>query len=121
MTEVIGVTKVTKATRLNEVNEVTLVTWVTLVTRVTRTSTRTKVLEVGPRDGSLLWSGNVMSGLVWSGMSYLISLNPLLFKNKAHIGSFEHFVFVFVFVLKWTVGVEISKGHLSIYTSTQGT
>ena len=31
------------------------------------------------------------------------------------------FVFVFVFVLKWTVGVDMSKGHLSIYALTQGT
>ena len=29
---------------------------------------------------------------------YLISLNPLLFKNIAHVGSFKNFVFVFVFV-----------------------
>ena len=27
-------------------------------------------------------------------MSYLISLNPMLFKNIAHVGSSEHFVFV---------------------------
>ena len=40
-------------------------------------------------------------------MSYLISLNPKLFKNIAHVGSLENFVFVFVFVfvLKLTVGV----------------
>ena len=35
------------------------------------------------------------SDLVWS---YLISLNSLLFKNIAHVGSFKNFVFVFVFV-----------------------
>ena len=29
-------------------------------------------------------------------MSYLISLNPLPFKNIAYIGSWKHFVFVFV-------------------------
>ena len=40
------------------------------------------------------------SALVWSGlMSYLISLDPLLFKNIAYVGSFKHFVFVFVFVI----------------------
>ena len=31
-------------------------------------------------------------------MSYLASLRPRLFKNKAHIGSYLYFVFVFVFV-----------------------
>ena len=65
-------------------------------------------------------------------MSYLISLNPQLFKNIAHDVSFKNVVFVFVtvfvfvfvfmfvivFVLKWTVGVEMSKGHLSICTLT---
>ena len=29
-------------------------------------------------------------------MSYLISLNPMLFKNMAHVGSFKHFVFVYL-------------------------
>ena len=33
-------------------------------------------------------------------LSYLISLNPLLFKNIAYVGSFQQFVFVFVF--EWT-------------------
>ena len=28
--------------------------------------TRTQVLELGPQDGSLLWSGLVWSGLFWS-------------------------------------------------------
>ena len=45
--------------------------------------------------------GLVWSGLVW--MSYLISLDPLLFKNIAYVGSFKHFVFVFVFVFVITV------------------
>ena len=31
-----------------------------------------------------------------AGMSYLISFNPMLFKNIAHVGSFKHFVFVFL-------------------------
>ena len=89
-----------------------------------------QVLELVPRDGSLLWSGLIWSGLVWSGLvlwcaddalmmhwwcsddalvmpwwnaddewvSYLISLNPQLFKNIAHVGSFQNFVFVFVFL-----------------------
>ena len=30
--------------------------------------TRTQVLELGPRDGSLLWSGLIWSVLVWSGL-----------------------------------------------------
>ena len=48
-------------------------------------------------------------------VSYLISLTPKLFKNIAHVGSFENFVFpfvfvfvfvfLFVFVLKLTMGV----------------
>ena len=29
-------------------------------------------------------------------MSYLISLNPMLFKNIAHFWSFKHFVFVYL-------------------------
>ena len=34
---------------------------------------------------------------IWyTGMSYLISLNPMLFKNIAHVGSFKHFVFVYL-------------------------
>ena len=86
--------------------------------------TRTKVLELGPRDWSFL-----CPGLVWwcaddalmmrwwcaddalmmrswcaddAWVSYLISLKPKLFKNIAHVGSFRNFVFVFVFVLKLT-------------------
>ena len=43
----------------------------------------------------LVWSGLVCLGLVWS---YLISLNSLVFKNIAYVGSSLHFVFVFVFV-----------------------
>ena len=39
---------------------------------------------------------------MWSGcglrVSYLISLNPLLFKNITHVGSLMYFVFVFVCV-----------------------
>ena len=30
------------------------------------------------------------------GMSYLKSLNPMLFKNLAHVWSFKHFVFVYL-------------------------
>ena len=30
------------------------------------------------------------------GMLYFISLNPLLFKNIAHVGSFKHAVFVYI-------------------------
>ena len=30
------------------------------------------------------------------GMSYLISLSPMLLKNIAHVGSFKHFVFVYL-------------------------
>ena len=34
---------------------------------------------------------------IWyTGMSYLISLNPMLFKNIAHVGSFKHFVFLYL-------------------------
>ena len=34
---------------------------------------------------------------IWyMGMSYLISLNPMLLKNIAHVGSFKHFVFVYL-------------------------
>ena len=34
---------------------------------------------------------------IWyTGMSYLISLNPMLLKNIAHVGSFKHFVFVYL-------------------------
>ena len=29
------------------------------------------------------------------GMSYLISLNPMLLKEIAHVGSFNYFVFVY--------------------------
>ena len=29
-------------------------------------------------------------------MSYLISFNPMLLKNIAHVGSFKHFVFVYL-------------------------
>ena len=38
--------------------------------------------------------------LAWCSLwvSYLISLNPLLFKNIAHVGSLMYLVFVFVFV-----------------------
>ena len=32
-------------------------------------------------------------------VSYLISLNPLLFKNKAHVGSLQYFVFAFAISL----------------------
>ena len=63
--------------------------------------TRTQVLELGPRDWSL-----PCPGLVWwcaddalmmhwwcaddAWVSYLISLNPKLFKDIAHVGSFEN-------------------------------
>ena len=30
------------------------------------------------------------------GISYLISLNPMIFKNIAHVGSFKHLVFVYL-------------------------
>ena len=33
--------------------------------------------------------------MTFTGMSYLISLNPLHFKNITHVGSFEHFVFLY--------------------------
>ena len=49
-------------------------------------ATRTQVLELGPRDRSLHWSVLVRPGPSWSRlvwMSYLISLDPLLFKNIA--------------------------------------
>ena len=36
-------------------------------------------------------------------MSYLIYLNPVLFKNIAHVGSFQYFVFVFVFVFFFVI------------------
>ena len=29
-------------------------------------------------------------------MSYLISLNPMLLKSIAHVGSFKHFVFAYL-------------------------
>ena len=33
---------------------------------------------------------------IWhTGISYLISLNPMLFKNIAHVGSFKYFLFVY--------------------------
>ena len=48
-----------------------------------------------------------MSAGVWSG---LVSLKLLLFENIACVRSLEHFVFVFVF--KWTVGVESWEGEL---------
>ena len=32
-------------------------------------------------------------------MSYLISLNSMLLKNIAHVGSFKHFVFVYLCIL----------------------
>ena len=35
---------------------------------------------------------------VWEKMPYLVSLNPLVFKNIAYIGSWKHFVFVYVCV-----------------------
>ena len=41
-------------------------------------------------DAAWMWSG---CGL-W--VSYLIFLNPLLFKNIAHVGFFKYFVFIFV-------------------------
>ena len=40
---------------------------------------------------------------IWEEMPYLISLNSL-FKNKAYIGSWKHFVFVFV-----CVSIELSS------------
>ena len=47
-------------------------------------------------------------------MSYLISLNPMLFKNIAHVGSFKHFVFVYlricVFVY-FTLDMHILESH----------
>ena len=34
---------------------------------------------------------------IWyTGISYLISLNPMLLKNTAHVGSFKQFVFVYL-------------------------
>ena len=41
-------------------------------------------------------------------------LEPPAFQNIACFGSFEHSVIVFVFLLKWTVGV-MSKGHFNVY------
>ena len=32
----------------------------------------------------------------YTGLSYLISLNPMLLKNIAHVGTFKHFVFVYL-------------------------
>ena len=43
------------------------------------------------------------------GMSDLISLNPMLFKNIAHVGSFKHFVFVY---LRFCVIVYLCIFHL---------
>ena len=37
-------------------------------------------------------------------MSYLITVNPLLFKNIAHFGPFQYFVCVFAFVFKLIKG-----------------
>ena len=34
--------------------------------------------------------------ICYTGMSYLIYLNPILFKNIAHVLSFKHFVFVYL-------------------------
>ena len=42
--------------------------WQWLFASVNRIETRTQVLELGPRDGSLLWSGLVWSVLVCSGL-----------------------------------------------------
>ena len=45
-------------------------------------------------------------------ISYLISLNPMLFKNIAHVGSFKHFVFVYLCILK--------KAHMTfLFTKAQ--
>ena len=41
-------------------------------------------------------------------MSYLISLNSLLFENIACDGSFKHFVFVFVFVSVFVIVIVIA-------------
>ena len=62
-------------------------------------------------------------------VSYMISLNPQLFKNIAHVGSFQDFVFVFVFLclcLCHCLCLEVDsgchgQGHLSLYTLAQGT
>ena len=34
--------------------------------------------------------------LFHKGMSYLMSLNPMLLKNIVHVGSFKHFVFLYL-------------------------
>ena len=41
-------------------------------------------------------------------VSYLISLNPLLFKNISHVGSLQHFVSVFVLSCLVFVSVSVS-------------
>ena len=40
--------------------------------------------------------------------SYLISLSHVIFKNMAHVGSFDHFVFVFVFACVFVI---VITGH----------
>ena len=41
---------------------------------------------------------------IWyTGMSYLISLNPMLFKNIAHVGSFMHFVIVYLWICEFHI------------------
>ena len=44
--------------------------------------------------GSLFFGSVVVGSLVFDPLSYLISLNHLLSKSIAHVGSFNHFVFV---------------------------
>ena len=45
----------------------------------------------------------------YTGMSYLISLNPMLFKNIAHVWSSKHFVFVY---LRICIFVYLCISHL---------
>ena len=46
-------------------------------------------------------------------MSDLTSQNPLLSENIAHVGSFMHSVFVFVF--EWAVGVTSQRAFQPVY------
>ena len=44
----------------------------------------------------LKYSGNEQTVENWKCFEEMISLNPLLFENKEYIGSWKHFVLVFV-------------------------
>ena len=50
-------------------------------------------------------------------MSYSISLNPMLFKNIAHVGSFKHFVFVYlrICVIVYLRILHLIHGNVIVY------